>query len=465
MGKTIAQKIFEAHCVDTVEESVGVLKADRVFCHEISAPMTVNDPAEQKENRAFDGKHAEGTAVCTAEKHGVREFSGTECSGICHPLLPEQRTVIRPGFTVIMGSSRSCTCGAFGALTAGVGTTGLRVGILKSVFIMKAPQTIRIQLYGRMPEGVCAGALSRKITQKLSVSGASGKILEFSGEGVDSMDMASRMALCNTAAETGAVCGICMPDRKTVEYLWEHIKNEFGAKDAALQAYAKWCSDPDAVYEQTLAFNLEELEPVKTGVQTDVPGAGRPCRIYCQLPASHGDRQMKNLNGKVLFLDRSDISSDEIFPEEYRVEPEKTLLKNHCLENLNLPGFRPAEDIAGKSVIISRNNFGCGASREHAVWALESNGIHLAAAESFAPGFRQNMFNCGMAAVTLTPEQVDDIFATFAGTETECRTNLDIMVFTLSNGKTEKYYPFKLSFFDQHLIRAGGWPEYAESKY
>ena len=125
---------------------------------------------------------------------------------------------------------------------------------------------------------------------------------------------------------------------------------------------------------------------------------------------------MKNFNGKILFLDRSDINTDEIIPAKYLTELTKAALKPYCLEDLSLPGFDPKKDIDGKAVIVTRANFGCGSSREHAPWVLECNNINLVIAVNFARIFRQNMFNCGLAAISLSPEQIDDIFATFAGT-------------------------------------------------
>jgi 3-isopropylmalate/(R)-2-methylmalate dehydratase small subunit len=174
---------------------------------------------------------------------------------------------------------------------------------------------------------------------------------------------------------------------------------------------------------------------------------------------------MKNLSGKILFLDRSDINTDEIIPAKYLTEATKQALTPYCLEDLLLPGFDPKKDIAGKSVIVTRSNFGCGSSREHAPWVLECNGIHLVIAENFARIFRQNMFNCGMVAASLSAAEIDDIFKTFGGTEAECVTDIDAMTFTISNGTTEMVYKFELGDFDLALVRAGGWLEFADAKY
>ncbi len=126
---------------------------------------------------------------------------------------------------------------------------------------------------------------------------------------------------------------------------------------------------------------------------------------------------MKNFNGKILFLDRSDINTDEIIPAKYLTELTKEALKPYCLEDLVLPGFDPKRDIEGKAVIVTRANFGCGSSREHAPWVLEYNNINLVIAENFARIFRQNMFNCGLMAISLAPETIDELFSVFAGSD------------------------------------------------
>ena len=174
---------------------------------------------------------------------------------------------------------------------------------------------------------------------------------------------------------------------------------------------------------------------------------------------------MKNFGGQVLFLDRSDINTDEIIPAKYLTEISKQALKPHLLEDLRLEEFIPGRDRKGKNVIITRANFGCGSSREHAPWALEVNGINLVIGESFARIFRQNMFNCGMMAVELPPESIDHLFTVFGGRETMVETDFEENKLTIStDGKEEKIF-YSLSDFDRALVKAGGWMEYADSKY
>ncbi len=174
---------------------------------------------------------------------------------------------------------------------------------------------------------------------------------------------------------------------------------------------------------------------------------------------------MKNFSGKILFLDRSDINTDEIIPAKYLTELSKAALKPYCLEDLSLPSFDPKRDIAGKSVIVTRANFGCGSSREHAPWVLECNDINLVIAENFARIFRQNMFNCGLMAISLSKSDIGDIFSTFAGGEAECSTDFEKQTFTITGSGLTKSYAYEIGSFDRELVEAGGWVSYADKKY
>ncbi|MBU0986642.1 MAG: 3-isopropylmalate dehydratase small subunit, partial [Proteobacteria bacterium] len=161
---------------------------------------------------------------------------------------------------------------------------------------------------------------------------------------------------------------------------------------------------------------------------------------------------MKNFNGKALFLDRADINTDEIIPAKYLTEISKEALKPFLLEDLRIDGFSPRRDIEGKQVIITRANFGCGSSREHAPWALEANGINLVIAENFARIFRQNMFNCGMMAVELPAHVIDRLFTDFARKETVVATDLENSVFTFSANGINEAVRFSISGFDRALV-------------
>lgn len=175
---------------------------------------------------------------------------------------------------------------------------------------------------------------------------------------------------------------------------------------------------------------------------------------------------MKNFSGKVLFLDRNDINTDEIIPAKYLTEITKEALKPYLLEDLTLPGFNNSKDIHEKAVIVTRENFGCGSSREHAPWALEVNGINVVIAENFARIFRQNMYNCGMFAIELSKDKIDYLFNNYAGKDTSITIDIDRdkIVVSSSSDKTEEI-DFKVGEFDKTLVKEGGWVGYADKNY
>jgi len=281
MGMTTAQKIFAAHLVDEPFAGTKVLKIDVVMCHEITTPIAIADLMTRGKDRVFDttkikavidhvtpskdSKTATQAKMLRdwARRHEIKDFFDIGANGVCHALFPE-KGFIRPGNTVIMGDSHTCTHGAFGAFAAGVGTTDLEVGILKGVCAFREPKTIRINLNGTLPKGVYAKDAILRVIGHLGVNGATDRVIEFAGPVVAAMTMESRMTLCNMAIEAGGTSGICMPDQVTVDYLWPFISGDFASKEAALAAYGAWCSDADAPYEQVIDLDLSELTPLCT---------------------------------------------------------------------------------------------------------------------------------------------------------------------------------------------------------
>ncbi|MFA6284491.1 MAG: 3-isopropylmalate dehydratase small subunit [Desulfurivibrionaceae bacterium] len=171
---------------------------------------------------------------------------------------------------------------------------------------------------------------------------------------------------------------------------------------------------------------------------------------------------MKEFGGKALFLDRNDINTDEIIPAKYLTENTKMALEPFILEDLKLGGFNPRKDIEGKGVIVTRANFGCGSSREHAVWVFEVNDINVVIAESFARIFRQNMYNCGMLAIELPKKDIETIF----GLGEAVKIGVDLAGCTITaQGSKKVVIPFKLNEFDKKLVEAGGWLAYADKNY
>ncbi len=172
---------------------------------------------------------------------------------------------------------------------------------------------------------------------------------------------------------------------------------------------------------------------------------------------------MKNFSGATLFLDRDDINTDEIIPAKYLTENSKIDLGPFVLEDLKLDGFSPKADVDAAQIIVTRNNFGCGSSREHAVWVFEVNDINVVIGEGFARIFRQNMFNCGMLAIELSSSDIDSIFA--LGKDVDIAVDLDAETLQATGGGQSLVFAFNLNSFDKDLVRAGGWLAYADQKY
>ncbi|MEJ2684380.1 MAG: hypothetical protein P8Z71_08295 [Candidatus Sulfobium sp.] len=174
---------------------------------------------------------------------------------------------------------------------------------------------------------------------------------------------------------------------------------------------------------------------------------------------------MKKFGGKVLFLDRSDINTDEIIPAKYLTEISKEALRPHMLEDLKLEEFDPQEpSVHEANVIVTRANFGCGSSREHAPWVFEVNDINVVVASGFARIFRQNMFNCGMLAIELPEEDIEKLFA-HRGGDAVIEVDFENDRITIESGKGTETLSYRISGFDKALVKAGGWVEFADAKY
>ncbi len=194
MGRTIAEKIFDTHRIDSPFPDVNVIRLDVVACHEITTPVAISDLAARGKDRVFDPDRikavidhvtpakdsktaAQGKILREwARRYKIRDFFDIGRNGVCHGLVPE-KGFIRPGYTAIMGDSHTCTYGAFGAFAAGVGTTDLEVGILKGVCAFRSPETLRVNLNGSLPAGVFAKDVILSIIARLGVNGATDMLI------------------------------------------------------------------------------------------------------------------------------------------------------------------------------------------------------------------------------------------------------------------------------------------------
>ncbi len=279
MGKTIAQKIFDAHLVDDRFGDTVIIKLDRVFAHEITTPPAIKDLERRGLDSVFDPTKIKAvidhvtpskdtlSAIQAqvlrkwAQRHQIEDFFDIGRNGVCHALFPE-KGFVRPGFTIIMGDSHTCTHGAFGAFACGTGTTALEVGILKGIAALEYPKSMKVELNGKLARGVYAKDVILTIIKELTVNGATDHVIEFAGDAIPHLTMEERMTITNMAVEAGATSGIFAPDMQTVEYLWPFIQNEFNNdKTAALQAYSQWTADLDAKYSKTITLDISTIEP------------------------------------------------------------------------------------------------------------------------------------------------------------------------------------------------------------
>lgn len=271
MAMTMTQKILASHArLDSVEAGQLIL-ADLtgVLGNDITTPVaiaefekagfdSVYDP--EKINIVLDHfvpnkdiKAAKQSAACRSfcKKHEISHFYDVGKMGIEHALLPEQGRVTA-GDCLIGADSHTCTYGALGAFSTGVGSTDMAAGMATGKAWFKVPSAIQVVLKGKLPRYVSGKDVILSLIGQIGVDGALYKSLEFTGEGVQSLSMDDRLCICNMAIEAGAKNGIFPVDEKTIAYLKEH-----GAANPAI-----FEADPDAVYEQTIEIDLDQLVPV-----------------------------------------------------------------------------------------------------------------------------------------------------------------------------------------------------------
>ena len=172
-----------------------------------------------------------------------------EGEGICHQIMLERYVV--PGQLILGADSHTCTYGALGAISIGMGSTDIAVSWVDGTIWLKVPETIRVDLEGRLPSGVFSKDVILKVIGDLTARGATYKAVEFSGQGVHDMSIGARATMCNMVIEAGGKCAYVQPDEKTLEYIQKRGRE-------SLEVFQP---DADARYERVLRYNLADLEP------------------------------------------------------------------------------------------------------------------------------------------------------------------------------------------------------------
>ena len=269
MGMTMSQKILATHAgLDCV--SAGQLinaKLDLVLGNDITTPVAVNEFRKAGFDKIFDKeriaivldhfvpnkdiKAAEQSKTCRqfASTHCISHFYDVGKMGIEHALLPEQG-IVTAGDCIIGADSHTCTYGALGAFSTGVGSTDMAAGMATGMAWFKVPSAIRFNLTGKLPYNCSGKDVILSIIGMIGVDGALYKSMEFTGEGVHNLSIDDRLCICNMAIEAGAKNGIFPVDEKTAEYM----ENRCERIPVIYEA------DKDAEYEKTYEIDLSKIK-------------------------------------------------------------------------------------------------------------------------------------------------------------------------------------------------------------
>ncbi|MBR4748950.1 MAG: 3-isopropylmalate dehydratase large subunit [Abditibacteriota bacterium] len=270
MGMTITEKILADHAGKTGVEPGEIIKArlDLVMGNDITAPIAIREFEKLGAADVFDRervaivpdhsapnkdiKSAELVNICRrfSREHSLPWFFETGRAGIEHALLPDQG-LVGPGDAVIGADSHTCTYGALGAFSTGVGSTDLGCAMAVGETWFKVPEQIKFVYYGSLPEYVCGKDLILYTIGKIGVDGALYSSMEFTGEVIEGLDMAGRFTMCNMAIEAGAKNGIVAPDARTEEYIRGRLK----------RSHRIYKSDSDARYAKVVEIDCSDMEP------------------------------------------------------------------------------------------------------------------------------------------------------------------------------------------------------------
>jgi 3-isopropylmalate/(R)-2-methylmalate dehydratase large subunit len=270
MGMTMTQKILADHA-GLSEVKAGQLinaKVDMVLANDITGPVSIKEFDKAEFDKVFDKsrvslvmdhfapnkdiKSAEQCKTCRmfAKRFDIDNFYDAGDMGIEHALLPE-KGLVASGEAIIGADSHTCTYGALGAFSTGVGSTDLCAGMASGMAWFKVPSALKFELKGQLPPFVSGKDVILHIIGEIGVDGALYKSMEFTGEGVKSLSMDDRLTICNMAIEAGAKNGIFPVDDITREYM----------KGRVDRPYKEYAADPDAEYEKTYTIDLSKLRP------------------------------------------------------------------------------------------------------------------------------------------------------------------------------------------------------------
>ncbi len=288
-GKTLFDKVWDAHVVTSKAGYPDLLYIDRHYIHEVTSPQAF-DGLRKRGLPVFRPSQTTATAdhnVPTKDQHlpiqeelsrfqvqklkdnceefGVELYGlGHAKQGIVHVIGP-QLGLTQPGMTMVCGDSHTSTHGAFGSIAFGIGTSQVEQVLATQCILQNRPKTMLIDVNGELGKGVTAKDVVLYIISKLTAAGGTGYFVEFGGSAIRSLSMEGRMTICNMSIEMGARGGMIAPDETTFEYLKGREHAPTGAAwDEAVQRWSSLPSDADASYDRVERFAAEDIEPMIT---------------------------------------------------------------------------------------------------------------------------------------------------------------------------------------------------------
>ncbi len=338
MGKTLFDKIWDAHVVTEVADGPTQLYIDRQFAHEVTSPQAFNGlrergltvlrpdktiatpdhniPTWDQDKPIADpiSKFQVETLTKNCEEFGITLYGlGNEKNGIVHVVGPENGYTL-PGMTIVCGDSHTSTHGAFGTIAFGIGTSEVEMVLASQCILQPRPKRMLISIDGKLDKGVASKDIILYIISKLTTGGATGYFVEFAGSAITSLSMEARMTLCNMSIEMGARGGLIAPDQTTFDYV---KGREFAPKgeawDKALAYWKTLKTDADAEFDKVYNFKAADIEPMITYGTNPGMGIG--------------------ISGSIPTLDEIDPSSQTSFKQ-----------------SMKYMGFEPGDKMIGKPI-------------------------------------------------------------------------------------------------------------------
>ncbi|MEL0009349.1 MAG: 3-isopropylmalate dehydratase large subunit [Flammeovirgaceae bacterium] len=303
MGKTLFEKVWDNHVVDSIPNGPSIIYIDKHLIHEVTSPQAFAG-LNKRNIKVFRPDKTIATAdhnVPTTNQHlpiqealsrnqvetlnkNCREHCvelyglGHKYQGIVHVIGPELG-ITQPGMTIVCGDSHTSTHGAFGSIAFGIGTSEVEMVLSTQCLLQNKPKTMLIEIDGELNEGVYSKDIILYIISKITASGGTGYFVEYSGAAIRSLSMEARMTICNMSIEMGARGGMIAPDEITFDYIKGKKFSPQGDEfDASVKKWKQLKSDNDAKYDKVIKFDAKDIEPMITYGTN--PGMGIKIKDY-----------------------------------------------------------------------------------------------------------------------------------------------------------------------------------------